>query len=282
VPNDLTDRLVLITGATAGIGRQTALEMARLGAHVIMVGRDAAKCERVANEIKEASGNRKIDFLVADLSSMEAVRGLANEVKRRYGKLNVLINNAGAVNMGKTLTADGYERTFATNHLAYFLLTNLLLPELEKGAPARIVSVSSDAHRTAALKLDDLNSQVGYNAWFAYGRSKLANILFTRELAKRLAGKPITANVLHPGFVASDFLNKGGIWKLLKPIGYLFAISEEQGARCSVYLASSHEVEGVSGKYFAKCREKKPHKWALDDEVAKKLWDASAKLTDLQ
>jgi NAD(P)-dependent dehydrogenase (short-subunit alcohol dehydrogenase family) len=277
MPNDMTDRLVLITGGTAGIGRQAALELARLGAHVGIVGRNQEKCARVTAELKEATGNRKIEFFVADLSSMQEVRRLAAEVKQRWGKLHVLLNNAGAVNMKRELTADGYERTFATNHLAYFLLTQELLPELEKGAPSRIVNVSSDAHRTAALNLDDLMGE-RYSAWIQYGRSKLCNILFTRELARRLQGKRITANVLHPGFVASDFLTKGGIWKLLKPIAYLFAISEEQGARCSVFLASSHEVEGVSGKYFYKCREKRPHRWALDDVTAKKLWDVSEKL----
>src|SRR5690349_13965918 len=194
MPGEMKDRLVLITGSTAGIGRETALELARRGAHVALVGRNAAKAERVAAELQGQSGNRQIDVLVADLSAMEAVRGLAAEVKRRYGALNVLVNNAGAVNIQREVTVDGYERTFATNHLAYFLLTRLLLPELEKGAPARIVNVSSGAHNTAALEFDDLMAERRYRAFVQYGRSKLCNILFTRELAHRLEGKRITVN----------------------------------------------------------------------------------------
>lgn len=278
----MKDRLVLITGSTAGIGKRAALELAKQGAHVIIQGRDAAKAERVANQLKQESGNPKVDFLVADLSSMQAVRGLAAEVKQRYGKLDVLLNNAGAVNPKREVTADGYERTFATNHLAYFLLTNLLLPELEKGTRPRIVSVSSDAHRSGKMNFDDLMAERGYTAFMQYGRSKLANILFTRELSRRVKDRGITANCLHPGFVASDFLSKGGLWKVIKPVAYLFAISEEQGARCSVYLASSPDVEGVTGKYFYKCREHRPRSYAEDDEAARKLWEVSEQLTGLQ
>lgn len=278
----MKDRLLLITGSTAGIGKRAALELAKQGAHVIIQGRDAAKAERVANQLKQESGNPKVDFLVADLSSMQAVRGLAAEVKQRYGKLDVLLNNAGAVNPKREVTADGYERTFATNHLAYFLLTNLLLPELEKGTRPRIVSVSSDAHRSGKMNFDDLMAERGYTAFMQYGRSKLANILFTRELSRRVKDRGITANCLHPGFVASDFLSKGGLWKVIKPVAYLFAISEEQGARCSVYLASSPDVEGVTGKYFYKCREHRPRSYAEDDEAARKLWEVSEQLTGLQ
>jgi NAD(P)-dependent dehydrogenase (short-subunit alcohol dehydrogenase family) len=281
MPNDLKGRIALVTGATGGIGRQSALELARLGAHVIIVGRDEKKCERVTREIQEASGNRQVDFLVADLSSMEEVRRLAQQVKQRYGRLNVLLNNAGGVNMKRFLTADGYERTFALNHLTYFLLTQLLLPELEKGAPARIVNVSSGAHKGPQIDFDDVMAERFYSAWLQYGRSKLANILFTREQARRLLGKPITVNCLHPGFVASDFLSKGGVWSLLKPIAYLFAIDEVKGARTSVYVASSPEVEGVTGKYFFKCREATPSRQARDDEAAKKLWEVSERLTGL-
>lgn len=275
----MTDRLVLITGSTAGIGRQAALDLARLGAHVVLVGRDAAKAERVASELKAQSGNQKIDFLLADLSSMAAVRNLAAAVKQRYGRLNVLLNNAGAVNMRREVTADGYERTFATNHLSYFLLTGLLLPELEQGAPARVVNVSSGAHNTAALDFDDLMAERRYRAFSQYGRSKLCNILFTRELARRLDGKPITVNALHPGFVASDFLSKGGVWSLIQPLANLFALDEVAGARTSVYLASSPEVAGVSGKYFYQCREKTPSRRARDDEAAGRLWEISERLT---
>jgi len=279
---DMTDRLVLVTGSTAGIGRQTALELARCGAHVVLVGRNAGKAERVASELRDESGNRQVDALVADLSSMQAVRELAAEVKRRHGRLNVLVNNAGAVNMRREVTLDGYERTFATNHLAYFLLTQLLLPELEKGAPARVVNVASAAHNTATLDFDDLMAERRYRPFVQYGRSKLCNILFTRELARRLEGKRITVNALHPGFVASDFLTKGGVWSIIKPIANLFAIDEVSGASTSVYLASSPEVEGVTGKYFYKCREKTPSRWARDEEAAQRLWEVSERLTGLR
>lgn len=278
---DMTGRLVLVTGSTAGIGKRAALELARRGAHVIVQGRDAAKAERVVNELKQESGNAKLDFLVADLSSMKAVRGLAEEVAQKYGKLDVLLNNAGALQTKREVTVDGYERTFATNHLAYFLLANLLLPVLEKGTKPRIVNVSSEAHRSGPLNFDDLMAEKGYSAFLQYGRSKLANILFTRELARRVSGKGITVNCLHPGFVASEFLSKGGIWSFIKPVAYLFAIDEEQGAKTSVYLASSAEVASVTGKYFVKCREKSPRRFAEDDEAAKRLWDVSEKLTGL-
>ena len=191
----------------------------------------------------------------------------------------MLINNAGAVNMTRETTVDGYERTFATNHLAYFLLATLLLPQLEAGAPARIVNVSSNAHRYGPLNFDDLMAEKRYIGWLQYGRSKLANILFTRELARRLEGKPITVNCLHPGFVASDFLEKGGFWSFIKPLAYLFAIDETAGAKTSIYLASSSEVVGVSGQYFAKCKRIEPTRAAKDDLAAKKLWDVSEQLT---
>jgi retinol dehydrogenase-12 len=281
MPIDPNPRLVLITGSTGGIGKRAALVLAKQGWHVIVQGRDPAKAERAANELKQESGNAKIDFLVADLSSLKAVRALAAEVKQRYGRLDVLLNNAGAMNPKREVTADGYERTFATNHLAYFLLTNLLLPELQKGNKPRVVNVSSDAHRSGPLKFDDLMAERGYTAFGQYGRSKLANILFTRELARRAKGVGITVNCLHPGFVASDFLSKGGLWSLIKPIAYLFAIDEEQGAKTSVYLASSPEVEGVSGKYFVRCKEKQPKRFAEDDEAARRLWEVSERLTGL-
>lgn len=278
---DMAGRLVLITGSTAGIGKRAAAQLAKAGAHVIIQGRDAAKAERVANELKEATGNAKIDFLVADLSSMQAVRGLAAEVKQKYGKLDVLLNNAGALQTKREVTVDGYERTFATNHLAHFLLANLLIPELKKGVKPRIVNVSSEAHRSGPLNFDDLMAEKSFRGFLQYGRSKLANILFTRELARRVKDDGITVNCLHPGFVASEFLSKGGIWSLIKPVAYLFAIDEEQGAKCSIYLASSPDVEGVTGKYFYKCKEKRPRSFAEDDEAAKRLWELSEKLTGL-
>jgi len=274
----IQEKTILVTGATSGIGKQTALELAQLGAHVVIVGRNPEKTSLVVEELKQQSGSTKIDFLLADLSSLKSVRQLAAEILARYPKLDVLINNAGAINMSREVTADGYERTFATNHLAYFLLATLLVPALEKAGGARIINVSSDAHRTGRMKFDDLMAERGYSAWLQYGRSKLANIYFTREAARRFADKNITVNALHPGFVASEFLSKGGVWKLLKPFAYLFAVDIPGGARTSVYLASSDEVAGITGKYFYKCKPKRPQKYAEDDEAAARLWDASAAL----
>ncbi|MBL8956912.1 MAG: SDR family oxidoreductase [Myxococcaceae bacterium] len=278
----MKDRLILITGSTAGIGRRAAYELAKQGAHVIVQGRDPAKTERVTNELKRETGSEKIDFLVADLSSMKAVRGLAEQVMQKYGRLDVLLNNAGAMNPKREVTVDGYERTFATNHLAYFLLANLLVPALKKGDRPRIVNVASRAHKSGGpVDFDDLMAERGYKGLKHYGKSKTANILFTVELAKRLKADGITVNCLHPGFVASDFLSKGGLWKLIKPIAYLGAIDEVEGAKTSIYLASSPEVEGVTGKYFVKCRPEAPMPYATDEASAKRLWEVSEELTNL-
>ncbi len=278
----MTGRTVLITGATAGIGKQTAIGLAQQGAKVVIVGRNPEKTARVVEEIKTRTQNQQVESLLADLSSLAQVRRLAAEFRSKYGKLDVLVNNAGAMNPTRQVTADGYELTFAMNHLTYFLLTELLLPALEEaGTPerkARIVSVASEAHRNGKLSFEDLMGEKSWSAWNAYGASKLANILWTRELAKRLAGKNVTANCLHPGFVASDFLSKGGIWTVIKPIAYLFAIDEVEGAQTSIYLASSSEVEGKSGDYYARSRVKPPRKMALDDGLAKKLWEVSEQL----
>jgi NAD(P)-dependent dehydrogenase (short-subunit alcohol dehydrogenase family) len=276
---DMNGKIVLVTGATAGIGKVTARALAQMGAHVVIVGRNAERTKQTAEELKEATGNQKIDYLLADLSSMAAVRRLAEEFLAKYDRLNVLVNNAGAVNMTRETTVDGYELTFATNHLAYFLLTNMLLPALEKGAPARVVNVASEAHRRQRIDFDDLMATGGYATFRQYGRSKLANILFTRELSRRVAGKGITANSLHPGVVASNFLAKPGLWGVIGKIAGLFMINNEAGAQTSIYLASSPDVEGVTGQYFAKSRAKNPSLEAQDDEAARKLWEVSEQLT---
>ncbi|MEO6951107.1 MAG: SDR family oxidoreductase [Polyangia bacterium] len=274
----MTDKVVLITGATAGIGRQTALELAKLGAHVIIVARNPDKKKRVVEELKQQRGNANIDSFLADLSSMHSIRELAKAVLAKYPRIDVLVNNAGAINLARETTIDGYERTFATNHLAYFLLSQLLLPALEAAPSGRIVNVSSDAHRAGRIDFSDLQAEKSYSMFKVYGRSKLANIYFTRELARRLAGTRVTVNALHPGFVASDFLTKEGPWGWLKPVLNLFAISVEKGARTSIWLASSPDVQGVTGKYFYKCAEKVPRSFALDDAAAAQLWAASEKL----
>lgn len=279
---DMNGKIVLVTGATAGIGKETARALLRMGAHVVIVGRNAERMRQAVEELKASTGSSKIDSLLADLSSMADVRKLAREFLAKYDKLNVLVNNAGALNMTREVTVDGYELTFATNHLAYFLLTDLLLPALEKGAPARIVNVSSEAHRGSRIDFDDLMAERGYGSFRQYGRSKLANILFTRELAKRLAGKPITVNSLHPGVVASNFLAKPGFWGVVGKISGLFMIGNEEGAKTTIYLASSPEVEGVTGKYWKRCKSIHPTREAQDDEAASRLWQVSEELTGLR
>ena len=273
----------LVTGATAGIGEVTARDLAGLGASVVLVGRDPGKCEATADRIRDRTGNTAVETLVADLSSMAEVRRLADEFRGRHDRLDVLVANAGALFLERSETVDGFERTFALNHLSPFLLTNLLLEPLRAASPSRVVVVASDAHRGMALDFDDLQARRGrYRGMFAYGRSKLANILFARELARRLAGAGVTANALHPGFVASSFFSGTGPARwAMRRLADLFAIAPEEGARTSVHLASSPEVSGVSGRYFAKCREATPSAAARDVEAARRLWRASEDLVGL-
>ncbi len=274
----------LITGGSDGIGKVTALELAKQGAHVIMVGRNPQKTEQVVREIREQTGNPKVDFLIADLSEQEDVRRVAAEYRHRYDQLHVLINNAGAFFAKREVTSDGLEKTFALNHLAYFLLTHLLLDLLIKSAPARIINVSSAAHFGGRINFDDLNAEKGYNGWGAYSNSKLMNVLFTYELARRLEGSGVTANCLHPGFVATQFgKNNGGL------IGFgvglvqrLGAISPEQGAETTIYLAVSPEVEGISGKYFDQKKAVESSRISQDEETARRLWEISLELSGLK
>lgn len=275
----MTGKRVLVTGATGGIGYETARAIAKEGAELIIVGRNAEKTKTVTEELKTASGNQNISFLLADLSSMAAVRKLAADFLAKYDRLDVLVNNAGGVNMTSEKTVDGFELTFAANHLSYFLLTNLLVPALEKAAPSRVVCVASEAHRGATIDFDDLMTQP-YSSFKAYGRSKLANILFGRELAKRLEKKRITVNSLHPGVVSTNFFaGKPGIYGVIGKVAGVFMISPEKGAKTSIYLATSPEVEGVTGKYFDKCKPKIPNQQAQDDAAAQRLWVESEKLT---
>ncbi|MBS1151264.1 MAG: short-chain dehydrogenase/reductase [Myxococcaceae bacterium] len=271
-------KLVLITGGTAGIGKQAALGLLQQGAQVVIVGRNAEKTQGVVEELKARSANPKLDYLLADLSSMAQVRRVAAEFRAKYPRLDVLLNNAGGVFPGRTTTGEGFERTLATNHLSFFVLTHELLPVLEKSAPARVVNVTSNGHRFFKIDFDDLMAEKSYNMWVQYCRSKAANLLFTRELARRVNARTITVNCLHPGFVASDFLAKPGFWNLIKPIAYLGAIDETKGAKTSIYLASSPEVEGVTGKYFEKCAEAKPSAFCRDDAAAKRLWEMTERL----
>lgn len=278
--NDMTGKTVLITGASRGIGKAAAIGLAQLGATIGIVARDAARGATAVEDIAAISGNRTVHLFLADLSIQSDVRRLAREVNDRLDRLDVLINNAGAINMTRTVTADGIETTFALNHLAYFLLTILLLPLLEASAPSRIVNVSSAAAKGAAIDFDDLQGERRYSGWRAYGQSKLANILFTEELARRLNGTGVTANGLHPGVIKSGFgKNDRGLTRLGWTLAGPFLASPEKGAETIIYLASSPRVEGVTGKYFYRCREAEAPPASHDRLLAASLWEASEQLT---
>jgi NAD(P)-dependent dehydrogenase (short-subunit alcohol dehydrogenase family) len=278
--NKMNGKTCLVTGANSGIGKVTALELARRGAHVVMVCRDRARGEAALAEIKQASGNERVELMLCDLSSQADIRRFADEFKATHNRLDVLINNAGLYLRKRDTTVAGIEMTFAVNHLAYFLLTNLLLDRLKRSAPARIVNVSSDAHKHGHIHFDDLQGEKSYSGVKAYCHSKLANVLFTRELARRLAGTRVTVNCLHPGAVATSIFR--ALPKPIEAIIKLLTISPEKGAQTSVYLASSPDVEGVSGKYFVRSAEARASAEAQDDEVAARLWAESARLTGLE
>lgn len=282
--NNMQGKVVLVTGATAGIGLVTARELARLGATVVGVGRNAEKSARVAESIRAASDNVSLEFLVADLSVQAEVHKLAAEFKQKYARLDVLINNAGAYFMRREVSVDGIELTWALNHLAYFLLSSSLLDVLKATAPARIVNVSSEAHRRSKLNFDDLENRRSYNGFLAYGQSKLANVLFTYELASRLAGTGVTANALHPGFVATQFGHNNGavVRALMRFIQRFGGLSPEQGAQTSLHLAASPEVEGVTGKYFDNRRAVPSSPESYDEAGARRLWEISERMTALQ
>lgn len=271
----------LVTGATSGLGRVTARELARLGARVVLVGRDRARCEAATSAIAGATGNAAVEYLVADLSVQAQVRRLARDFRARHDRLDVLVNNAGALFATRRESADGIEMTFALNHLAYFLLTELLLDVLKAAAPARVVNVASGAHAMVrGIDFDDLQGRARYRPFRAYSQSKLANILFTFELARRLEGTGVTANTLHPGFVATNFTAGNGAlgWSLRRLAG-LLAIRPEEGAKTSVYLASSPEVAGITGRYFVEQRTAEPSAAARDRDAALRLWRVSEELT---
>jgi NAD(P)-dependent dehydrogenase (short-subunit alcohol dehydrogenase family) len=274
-------RVCVVTGATSGIGRVTAEALAARGATVLVVGRDPARVRSTVDAIRAATGNPAIEGFVADLSSQTAVRRLADDVAARHDRVNVLVNNAGGIFTERSETVDGIERTFALNHLGPFLLTDRLLPLLRAGAPARVVNVSSSAHRYGRLNFGDLEGRRRYVGWLAYGQSKLANVLFTFELARRLAGSGITANALHPGLVATGFgrNNHRFPWPILFRMGRPFCVSAEAGARTSIYLASAPEVETVTGRYFARERAVGVSRAAERRDHAARLWELSVAMT---
>lgn len=283
VNETLVGKTILVTGATSGIGLVTAQALAKRGATLILVGRDHERCLETADRLRRDTNNTAIEPMVADLSYQQDIRTLAENVRARYPRLDVLINNAGGMFSPRQESRDGIEMTWALNHLAYFLLTNLLLDTLKASAPSRIVSVASDAHRMASgINFDDPESKKNYKPFRAYAQSKLANILFTRELAKRLEGTRVTANCLHPGFVSTRFFQKQGfIFTLMKLIAPLMAINPDSGAKTSIYLAASPKVEGISGLYFAKEAPATPRPAALDDSAAARLWKLSETMTGL-
>jgi len=282
VRREMEGRVCLVTGATSGIGLVTARALAERGADVTLLARTPAKAEAVVAGIKEQTGNPNVSALIADLSVREQVRRAAGEFRARHDHLHVLVNNAGAVFGRRRESADGIEMTLALNHLAPFLLTNLLLDMLKASAPARVVTVASAAHTGAHIPFDDLQHRRRYFAFGVYGETKLANILFTYELARRLEGSGVTANALHPGFVASNF-GRGDtrFWDVAFTLARPFAISAERGAQTSIYLATSPEVEGISGRYFANRRPVRSSGASYDRDAARRLWQVSEQLTGL-
>jgi retinol dehydrogenase-12 len=282
---DLTGRTCMVTGATSGIGRAAAFGLARLGRpSLVLVARSRDKGEATAEAIRRETGCRDVDLLQADLSSQAEIRRAAGEFLATGRPLHVLLNNAGVLLLRREETVDGIERTFAVNHLGYFLLTNLLLDRIRESAPARIVNVASAAHASAGGPLDfgDLESRRRYRMMEVYGKSKLANILFTRELARRLEGTGVTANCLHPGFVGSNFArNNGVIASAVMWLSRAFARTPEQGADTAVWLCASPEVDGVSGQYFADRAQRWPKRYAQRDEDARRLWEVSERMTGL-
>jgi NAD(P)-dependent dehydrogenase (short-subunit alcohol dehydrogenase family) len=272
-------KTVVMTGATSGIGEAAALALAGMGARIVFVARDDKRAEATLNRIEAKAPRLGHRVHLADLSSMAETRRVGLAIAASEPRIDVLVNNAGAVFSQRRVTPEGLELTFALNHMAYFMMTAALGDRLAASTPARIVSTSSSAYQAAGLDFSDLQSVKGYNGWKAYGRSKLANILFTRELARRLAGTGVTANCFHPGVVATRFGDAaGGLTGRLMPLARRFFTSPEKGADPIVYLASSPEVEGVTGGYFAKHKVVQPSAAARDDAAAKKLWEASEAL----
>jgi NAD(P)-dependent dehydrogenase (short-subunit alcohol dehydrogenase family) len=280
---EMQDKVCLVTGANSGIGKATALALARKGATVVMVCRSRDRGEAARADITTRSGNESVDLLIADLSSQQATRQVAEEFCRRYERLDALVNNAGAILGTRRVTEDGLEATFALNHLSYFLLTNLLIEVLKASAPSRIVNVGSAAHERATIDFDDLQSERRYDCRRVYAVSKQANVLFTYELARRLEGTGVTANCVHPGTVATNF-NKEAVlwlrlaWTLLRPL----LLSPDQGAETVIYLASSPELEGMTGKYFIKKTPVPSSAESYSLDAARRLWEVSADLTKLK
>ncbi|MEX2538601.1 MAG: SDR family oxidoreductase [Actinomycetota bacterium] len=280
--SDMKGKTVLVTGANTGIGLETVAALAEMGASVVLTARDANKGHAAVKAIRERHPQAEVHGGLVDFSRLDDVRRFAAEFDRRHKELHVLVNNAGAMLSEHSATPDGLETTFQVNHLGPFLLTNLLLGKLKASAPARIVNVASTAHRGGSLDFDDLQSEGGYNGMRVYGTSKLCNILFTQELARRLEGTGVTANSLHPGTVRTGFGQDGdsrGFIRFGLAVIRPFILSPAKGARTQIHLASSPQVEGKTGLYWARSRPSRPTKAARDDEAARRLWEVSEKLT---
>jgi NAD(P)-dependent dehydrogenase (short-subunit alcohol dehydrogenase family) len=280
---NMAGKTCLVTGANQGIGKETALALAQMGATVVITARDRTKGEAAFADIKQRSGSDAVSLMTVDFASFASIRQFADDFKRAQPQLHVLVNNAGGYNATRTLTKDGFETTFGVNHLGYFLTTKLLLDTIKASAPARVVSVSSAAHTGGKMNFDDLQAERSWGGFGAYGQSKLANVIFAYELARRLEGSGVTSNALHPGVVMTGFGHNnpgfiGGLFDVFHTIGRPFLLTADKGARTSVYLASSPDVEGVTGKYFADSREKQSNPISHDPAVARRLWEISEQM----
>ncbi|CAF1019489.1 unnamed protein product [Rotaria sordida] len=289
----MDDKIVVITGSNTGIGKSTAIELAKRGARIILACRNQQRAEEAKQEIQIKSNNNQIEIEILDTSSLQSVRECATRLRKHLPRIDVLINNAGVLTQSNEKSIDGFEIHFATNYLGHFLLTNLLLDLLKKAPSARIINVAALAHQffNCQIHWDDINlEKTSYKAFYAYARSKLANIMFTNELAKRLKGTNITANSLHPGLVHTEFIRYAGsryekilyiIEQLITPILWIFIKSSEEGAQTTIYLASDIHLDNVSGKYFSDCIEIQPSKMTLNEEDNRRLWSLSEKMTKL-
>jgi len=283
MPGSMQGKVIVITGGTSGIGQVAALKLAGMGARIVLVARDPARGAATLTQLREQGPGIEHSVHYADLARLSEMRRVAAEISQGEPRIDVLMNNAGALFGSRRLTEDGLEMTFALNHMSYFVLTHALRGRLLASEPARVVNTSSDAHEGKKLDFGDLQSARGYRGFDVYGRSKLCNILFTRELARRLGGNGVTANCLHPGFVDTRFGDgSGGPLSLGIRIGKLVALSPEKGAETMVYLASSAEAANVTGGYFYKCRPRTPSREAQDDAAAQRLWSESARLAGLK
>ena len=279
---NMAEKVCLVTGGNSGIGKSVALGLAKMGATVVVVSRNKEKGETAVTDTVEKSGNNNVELIQADMSSQNSIHQLVNEFRARHEKLHLLINNAGVYLTKRSETEDGLESTFAVNHLGPFLLTSLLVDILKASAPSRIVNVTSDAHKGARVNFDDLQGERKFSGWQAYGQSKLAMILYTHGLAKKLEGTGVTVNSAHPGVVRTNFAkNNGGLVMLGFRFLGMFFISPESAAKRILYVATSPDLEGVTGKYFTKMHEVKSSQESYDDDSARRLWQISEQLTHL-